>query len=120
MCPAKFLKRPVPRYSRPSVKVVTLILAVILPVDADGKSVLFQEAAINQTPFSTDYKRFHCWLLSLIVSNFSAYLTTGFMCKLYLYLSGSCKARSGFLPDQFCDALKLEGVSNHNLNYQLL
>jgi hypothetical protein len=54
-------------------------------------SLFLSEAAINQTPFSTSYERFGCPILSLIVWNVSAYLTTGFMYQLYNGLSRKTK-----------------------------
>ncbi len=117
MFPAKFLKRPMPRYSQGLFLVVPLIQDLILQVDADGKSVLFQEATINQTLVFTFCNKFGCPILSLIVRNSSAYFTTGFMYRLYSRLQEIYNIASGFLSDQICDALNY-GLSLQPLNNQ--
>jgi hypothetical protein len=78
--------------------VVALIHEAILPVDADGKSVL-SEAAINQTLISTFCDKFRCRILSLIVSDSSAHFTTGFMFKLYNKLEEK-PIRNALIPHQ--------------------
>ncbi len=78
---------------------------LVLPVDAEGKSVLFQEATINQTLVSAFCNKFNYLILSLTVRNSSAYLTTGFMFKLY-NRDGKIQIRNALIPHQFQSALE--------------
>jgi len=100
MFQAQIRKRLIPRNSRPYLVVVPLIYAVILLVDADGKSVLFPRATINQTLISAFCDKFGCPILSLIVWNFSVRLTTGFRVKLYNSLQEKFKTTNGFLSNE--------------------
>ncbi len=100
MFQAQIRKRLIPRNSRPYLVVVPLIYAVFSLVDADGKSVLFPRATINQTLISAFCDKFRCRILSLIVWNFSAHFTTGFMYQLYNSLQEIFKVTNGFLSNQ--------------------
>jgi hypothetical protein len=87
------------RNSQRCFGVVPLIPAVILPVDADGESVL-KRAAITRTLSSAFYDKFRRRILSSGAWNFSACLTTGFMFLLYNGLSFIFKVTNGFLSNQ--------------------
>ena len=104
MVQAKFLKRPIARCSQPYLKVVPLILAAILQVDADGKSVscesynqsdtvLYRLRTVRSPDINSDCVEF-----------FGAF-HNGLIRILYNSLQEIFKFPSGFLFNQICYAL---------------
>ena len=117
MVPAQILKRLIARCSQPLLRVVPLNQLWLFRRLTQVVSLFLSEATITKTPFSTNYERFGCPILSSCMRNFSARFTTDFMYRLYSRLQEIYNIARGFLLDQICYELNY-GLSLQPLNNQ--